>query len=110
MRSLGWLQGARVWTETETGIFTIRPSSRLTNFRQLHLIGDNNMSEELLNKLLEYFDARIAEEAAIHFAGGGLMESVRADNIMAELFSLIQPNAPVRQPGNRRTKRNDLNE
>jgi hypothetical protein len=48
------------------------------------------MNKDLLNKLLEYIDARIDEksEQAANSSDGGLLESVRASDIRKELFDL----------------------
>jgi len=47
------------------------------------------MNEELLEKLLEYIDARIAEKLAYDTVDGGLVESVRCSNIKTELRVLL---------------------
>ena len=50
------------------------------------------MSEELLNKLLEYIDARIAEKScdAKNSSDGGLIEAMYAWRIKDELYEIIQ--------------------
>lgn len=56
------------------------------------------MNEELLNKLIEYIDARIAEksDAARESSDGGLLEAVRRADIERELRALA--NVKVSQP------------
>lgn len=50
------------------------------------------MTKELLEKLLEYIDARIAEksEEARNSSDGGLLEAIRADNLREELFAMVK--------------------
>lgn len=56
------------------------------------------MNEELLNKLLEYIDARIAEksDAAYESSDGGLIESIRRRAIENELRDLANPQSDPR--------------
>jgi hypothetical protein len=53
------------------------------------------MSEELLNKLLEYIDAAIdaKSEQAKESSDGGLIEAVVKFRVRDELFSLIKKEA-----------------
>ena len=50
------------------------------------------MSEKLIKKLMEYIDARIAEEscAAINSSDGGLAESIKRLRIKEELDEIIK--------------------
>lgn len=46
------------------------------------------MDPELLNKLLEYIDAKVDEYAQRHSSDGGLVETVRVGKIREELEAL----------------------
>ena len=50
------------------------------------------MNEKLINKLLEYIDARIAEQScdARNSSDGGLIESMKTWRIKEELDKIIQ--------------------
>lgn len=50
------------------------------------------MSEELINKLLEYIDARIAEKSsdARNSSDGGLVEAMATWKIKEELMQIVQ--------------------
>jgi hypothetical protein len=50
------------------------------------------MSKELINKLLEYIDARIAEKSydAKNSSDGGLVEAMNTWRIKDELYEIIQ--------------------
>ena len=50
------------------------------------------MSKELINKLLEYIDARIAEKScdARNSSDGGLIEAMDAWRIKEELYEIVQ--------------------
>ena len=53
------------------------------------------MSEELLNKLLEYIDAAIdaKSEHARQSSDGGLVESVAKNRVRDELFDMVNKEA-----------------
>jgi hypothetical protein len=46
------------------------------------------MSEELLEKLIEYIDARIDMKLSYEMSDGGLIESIRCTEIKNELLNL----------------------
>lgn len=48
------------------------------------------MDEKMMEKLLEYIDAKIAEVDARESSDGGLIEGLRVREIRKELFALIQ--------------------
>ena len=50
------------------------------------------MSKELINKLLEYIDARIAEKSydAKNSSDGGLVEAMNTWRVKDELYEIIQ--------------------
>ena len=50
------------------------------------------MNEKLINKLLEYIDARIAEKScdAKNSSDGGLVEAMNTWRIKDELYEIIQ--------------------
>lgn len=49
------------------------------------------MNKELLEKLFEYIDARLAEEIASDSSDGGLAESIYRRKLREELFNLVTP-------------------
>jgi hypothetical protein len=54
------------------------------------------MSEQLLNKLLEYIDAAIyAKSEQANSEDGGLIEQLRKFRVRDELFSLIKKEAKL---------------
>lgn len=54
--------------------------------------GGQTVSEKLINKLLEYIDARIAEKSpeARNSSDGGLVEAIATWKIKEELMQIVQ--------------------